>query len=345
MKYLSKKVPFYFMFIASVVGAILSYSFIIATRQTKENAVAESINTTPASSNDACSFNINRLGGHKFIRPLLYAEKNCEADKFAGLKNVINSRIEDFKVKGDITDASVYIKLFSHGEWTSLNDEKKYQPGSLFKVPLLITYLRLSEHNPELLNKKYVFNQITNESKGLKQEFVKNTVVMGSSYTVKELFRYMIVHSDNNATMLLMNNIPLEEFQKTFTDLGMSKSLTNNDAELTAREYSIFWIALYNGSYLNFDNSEYALSLLSQTDFSEGIMKGIPTSTRVCHKFGEKGSDETHIHNFSETGIVYVNNSPYLVTIMTKGNNKNKLPKVIQTISAEVYNNIEGLTR
>ena len=343
MKFLFiKKVPLYFLIIAATAGAIISYSFI----SFKKTETTESPNLAVASyTNEACSFSINRLGGHKFIKPLLYAEKTCEADKFLGVKSLVSNTIEALKTKGDIINASVYIRLFSKGDWASLNDNDKYEPGSLFKVPLLIAYLRLSEHNVGLLDKKLVFNQITNESKGLKQEFVKNHIQIGNTYSIKELFRYMIVHSDNNATMLLMNNIPMEEFQRTFTDMGISRDLTKNDAVISAREYSIFWLALYNGSYVNFDNSEYALSLLSQTDFSEGIVKGVPHGTRVSHKFGEKGSDATHIHNFSETAIVYINNNPYLLTVMTKGNDKAKLPKVIQQISEQIYTNIEGFTK
>jgi hypothetical protein len=246
------------------------------------------------------------------------------------------------KAKGDINSASVYIRVFGKGEWMSINNELKYQPGSLFKVPLLITYLRLSETTPNFLDKKITFNQITPEAKGLKQEFLKEHIKLGNTYSIKELLRYMIVHSDNNATMLLMNNIPLAELTRTITDLGLSKDLTNSDAVISAHDYSLFWLALYNGSYLNFDNSDYALSLLSQCDFTDGIVKGIPPNTKVAHKFGEKGNQNSH--GFHETGIVYINYNPYLITVMTEGKDQTKLPKVLQEISSVVYTNIQGLT-
>jgi beta-lactamase class A len=206
-----------------------------------------------------------------------------------------------------------------------------------------MTYLRISEEKPGFLNNKVTFNAMNEASKGLKQEFLKTAIKLGNSYTFKELLTYMIAHSDNNATMLLMTSIPITEFQKTFTDLGLSKDLTNNDAVISAKEYSNFWIALYNGTYLNFDNSDYALSLLSQSDFTEGIVKNIPKDVKVAHKFGEKG-DATK-HAFGETGIVYLNNTPYLISIMTEGKDQSKLPGVIQEISSTVYNNIQGLTQ
>lgn len=343
MKLLTKSVPSYFLLIALVVGALISYSFTTSLANKKENDVSSlPISNSDATNNAPCQITINRLSGRKYIKPLLFVEKNCEAETFVTIKKNVSAAIENLKKTGDINSASVYVRLFKHGEWMGINEDITYQPGSLFKVPVLITYLRMSEKNSELLNKKYAFAKVTQESKSLKQEFVKNKIQIGKSYSIKELLRYMIVHSDNDATMLLLNNLPMTEFEKTFTDLGMSKELTKNEARISPKNYASFWLVLYNGSYLNFDNSDYALGLLSETDFSDGIVKGVPPNIKVAHKFGEKG-DQTN-HGFHETGIVYANNTPYLITVMTEGSHQEKLPAALQKISAEVYKNIEIFT-
>lgn len=344
MKIFPKKVPVYFLFIAAFIGAIASYSFtsIISKKEDTIDKVDATINVQSNQTN-TCGVDFKRLAGRHFIKPLLFAERTCEDDCFAGIKSSVSGIIENLKSKGEVNSASVYIRLFKEGKWMSFNEEAKFQPGSLFKVPLLITYLRLSEEKPGFLNNKLTFNATTAASKGLKQEFLKDAIKLGNTYTVKELLTFMIAHSDNNATMLLMTSIPFTEFQKTFTDIGLSKDLTKNDAVISAKEYSNFWITLYNGSYLNFDNSEYALSLLSQSDFAEGIVKNIPKDVKVAHKFGEKG--DANKHAFSETGIIYANNVPYLISIMTEGKDQAKLPIAIQDISTAVYNNIQGMTQ
>lgn len=341
MKFFLKRVPLYFIFLFTIIGALFSF---LLFSFTNKNAVVLNGNASlqPVYSN-SCGFEIKRLAGRKFIKPLLLAERSCEDESFNSIKTSLAGLINNLKSSNDISDASVYIRVFQRGLWASLNDEIKYQPGSLFKVPLLMTYLRISEEKPGFLNTRITFNTITDEAKGLKQEFLKRTIKIGGTYTYRELFTYMICHSDNNATMLLMNSIPFSEFQKTFTDMGLSSDLTKNDAVISAKDYSSFWIALYNGSYLNFDDSEYALSLLSQSDFTEGMMKGIPDNVKVSHKFGEKG--DANNHAFSEAGIVYANNTPYLISIMTQGKNQDKLPKAIQQISALVFNNIQSLTQ
>ncbi|MFY7964149.1 MAG: serine hydrolase [Chitinophagaceae bacterium] len=343
MKIAIKPVPAYLLLVAALLGAFLSYSFFSIANKNNNQYISEEVSKTPSNFSNNCAFTIRRLAGHQLIKPLLFAERSCEDQAFATIKSSVTGIIENLKAKNIIDNASVYVRVFKDGQWMSINEDIKYKPGSLFKVPLLITYLRLSEERKGVLEAKIPFVKVTNEAKGFKQEFVKDAIVMGNSYTVKELLTYMICHSDNNATMLLMNSIPFAEFQKTFTDLGLSKDLTQNEAVISAKEYASFWIALYNSSYLNFNNSEFALSLLTQSDFNEGITKNIPSSVKVAHKFGEKG--DANYHAFAETGIVYANNTPYLISIMTEGKEQAKLPSVIQEISASVYNNIQGLTQ
>lgn len=343
MKIAIKPVPAYLLLVAALLGAIISYSFVSISKKNEQQFVATEEPKIQSSFVNNCGFNIRRLAGHQFIKPLLFAERACEDQAFSTIKSSVTGIIDNLKAKKEIDNASVYIRIFKDGQWMSINDDAKFRPGSLFKVPLLITYLRLSEEKKGVLEAKIPFNKVTNEAKEFKQEFVKDAIVMGNSYTVKELLTYMICHSDNNATMLLMNSIPFAEFQKTFTDIGLSKDLTQNDAVISAKDYSSFWITLYNGSYLNFTNSEFALSLLSRSDFKDGITKNIPSSVKVAHKFGEKG--DANYHAFSETGIVYANNTPYLISIMTEGKEQTKLPSAIQEISSVVYNNIQGLTQ
>ena len=339
MNFFRKKLPSYFLIAAVFFTALITY--FLATQLSSKDAAETSASLPATDFASTGNFKIKRLSGRKFIRPLLYAERLKEAESFATIKKSINDVIDTLKAKGEINTASVYVRLFKkRGEWLSINDETKYQPGSLFKVPLLITYLRIEEKTPGILQKKIAFNQVTEESKQFKQMFMKDQIQLGHSYTVKELLRYMIVHSDNNATMLLFNNMPATEFMQTFSDLSLDSNMTKNDGMITAKDYSTFWLILYNGSYLNFDNSEYALSLLSESDFSEGMVKGIPKGVMVAHKFGEKGTQTSHC--LHETGIVYANDKPYLITIMTEGSKQDVLPECLQKISSLVYEGIKA---
>ena len=182
MKNFTKKVPLYFLFIAAFFGAAVSYSFTsIFSKQTDKIDKVDVATNVQSSQTNSCGVDFKRLAGRHFIKPLLFAERACEDDCFASIKSSVSGIIENLKSKGDVNSASVYIRLFKEGKWMSFNEEAKFQPGSLFKVPLLITYLRLSEEKPGFLNNKITFAATTEASKGLKQEFLKDAIKLGNT--------------------------------------------------------------------------------------------------------------------------------------------------------------------
>ena len=287
-----------------------------------------------------CEVTSFRRGGFDFTKPLLYVEKSCESPDFLPVKNAVQSLISALKATKDITAASVYIRDFEHSRWTGVNENEGYHPGSLSKVPLLMSYLYQSESDPSLLDKQYEF-QPPAEGTLPFQNYYTNTIVAGKKYTVRELLRYMIQYSDNNATWLLSEKIGLKAYEKTFLDLGVNIPLPDGKDSLvliSPRDYSVFFRSLYNSSYLLPELSEYALSLLGKSTFSEGFVKGLPEGIRVVHKFAEwDNGDDYELH---ESGIFYVKGKAYLITIMTKGKNRSKLPNVIASLTRTIYGHI-----
>jgi beta-lactamase class A len=74
------------------------------------------------------------------------------------------------------------------------------------------------------------------------------------------------------------------------------------------------------------------------------LVAGVPAGIPVAHKFGETGQvgGERQLH---DCGIVYYPNSPYILCIMTRGNNFEELPNIIKQISSEVYKHVDGQVR
>ncbi|WP_161499289.1 serine hydrolase [Flavipsychrobacter stenotrophus] len=253
------------------------------------------------------------------------------------MKQDITALIDNEKQAGILNAASVYIKEFSTDNWTSINPGESFLPGSLFKLPVLMTILKMSETDPSLMSRK-----ITYQPQGvvdIKQTYVTKSLKPGQSYTVKELLTYMIAYSDNSATQLLNRQINPEVLIRIFSDLGLNPPKPNAADymayTITTRDYSIFMAALYNAAYLTIPNSEFATSLMAQCNFKDGLLKGLPADVKVAHKFGEAGTAQ--IHELHETGIVYFNNSAYLITVMTKGPDLKKLAETISEISKITY--------
>jgi beta-lactamase class A len=62
----------------------------------------------------------------------------------------------------------------------------------------------------------------------------------------------------------------------------------------------------------------------------------------MSEKFGESGNlDMKELH---ETAIIFLANKPYIITIMTKGKELEKLPEVLKESSYLVYNHLNQLS-
>lgn len=283
----------------------------------------------------------------KFIAPLLLSSENnklYEDDAFyKTILGYINSKIKD----GTASNISFYFKDLTSGIWTGVNENERYAPASLEKVPIMIATLKQSESDPSLLDKQIFYDgKIDRNTKEYYQS--QKHILPNHSYSVEELISYMIMYSDNNATALLLSVTPQHNLTEIFTDLGLpipEKDTYETIDFLSDRLYSRLFRVLYNSTYLNEENSEKALKLLSYTDFDNGIVSQVPKDVSVANKFGERTiNNQNNVLVFRELhdcGIVYVPKNPYLICIMTKGDDFKKLESVIQDISKLTYDKMK----
>ena len=134
-----------------------------------------------------------------------------------------------------------------------------------------------------------------------------------------------------------------------FSDLGIDPaSLTSTPDNVTVKDFSIMLRALYNATYLNRDDSERALELLSEADFSEGIDSGVPNRIQVAQKFGESSIEapdgSVASKELNDCGIIYYPSHPYLLCIMTRGNGDDTkgLEEAIATVSGMVFKDVQA---
>ena len=290
---------------------------------------------------------IRKISTSKFIAPLLLSSDSkvfYEDDHFSQtISNYIKIKIKN----GSATDISFYFKDLLTGRWTGVNENERYAPASLMKVPILIAVLKQAESDTSLLHKKLYYS---GEKDLNEEEYYKpqKSIVKGHSYTVEELLDYMITYSDNNATVLLLGVTPQKNLSEIFTDLGLPSPevITSGTVDyLSAKLYSRLFRVLYNSTYLQEEYSIQALKILNNIDFPNGIVSQMPKDIDVANKFGERtvyNIDKTvNYRELHDCGIVYVPKHPYLICIMTKGNDFKKLEAIIQDISEMTYKNIK----
>jgi beta-lactamase class A len=263
-------------------------------------------------------------------KPFLFADVSCESDALQSLKQDLTTYIDGEKASGKISRASVYYKELNSLHWTSANVDEIYYPGSMMKVPLLLTVLKQAQRDKSLLERKIQFQSATKLTVFVP---VQNPMQVGNFYSVQELLERMILHSDNDATSLLFTVYNKELYDELF----MKLSIPIQPAEdvyyrISPSDMAKFFRVLYNASFLSSLYSEYALDLLTKSDFKQGILQGIPSGTKVAHKFGERFTtgDLIQLH---ETAIVYRGSSAFAICVMTEGKKLEDLSVVMGTLS------------
>jgi beta-lactamase class A len=282
-----------------------------------------------------------RQSGYEFINPLL----ECEMQKppmFIPMEDRIKENIKNQIIeKNPDVHISLYFRNLNNGLSFGLNEQDNFSPASLLKVPLMMAYLKLSEKNSELLSQKIVFqpaqvqfNQIVKPNGKLES---------GKEYSIEELIGNMIVYSDNDALNMLYQNLKKDDLGVIFSDLGINMpDVYNYNNVMTVKDYASFFRILYNSSYLDRNMSEKALKILNNAEFKDGLVAGVPADVKISHKFGEREAKENGVtvQQLHDCGIVYYPKFPYLICIMTKGKDFNKLSVAIADISKIVYKEV-----
>jgi len=274
------------------------------------------------------------MKNYKYISPLICVEPSCESEKYANLKTQISNYLQEEKNTGQLTYASVYVKNLANNDWFVINPSQGYHPGSLCKVPVMLTYLRMADSNSKLLD--WTINYEKDPMRYPPINYKADTIALGHSYNVRQLLHHMVSESDNRATNLLETFMDKKEFDRCLTDFGLKPiSFSDTSYRFNVVDYSLFLKAIYNVTYLSIPESEYAAKLLSESSYNDGLVKLLPPGIKVARKFGEWSDDiNNELH---ESGIVYLEGSPYLITVMTRGRSWDKQKEVTNQISKMVY--------
>ena len=296
-----------------------------------------------------------RLSGFNFTKPLLMCDTNPERKLpelktlETGLNNFINAQ-EEAK---NVDTVSVYFQDLKTDGRIDINKDEKFSPASLTKVPIMIAILKAAETNPDFLSKQiqYVGKDEFNSGQEIQP---KESAKPGEYYTVENLIEKMIKYSDNNSFRYLETLISSAELKSFFSDLQVPFPINSNKPEefnsMTTKDISYFFRVLYNATYLKDDLSEAALDILSQTDYKNGIVAGVPKDIKVSHKFGLESftdfSGKIQNRELGDCGIVYHPTHPYMLCIMTKTSSSiQSTESVIKNISSMVYNQVDNYSK
>jgi beta-lactamase class A len=302
------------------------------------------------------------LGGVAVQHGLIHPDLFCNTKKFPHVNkdtvcsrayytinksayDVFQVKLEKFiaeKEEGDkVSQVAVYFRDLKNGPTLGIDSYEEFAPASLLKLPLLLAYLRLEDDRPSVGGERLGFEIIDDPY----QPFIKpaEEIQENKTYTVDELLERMIVYSDNKAYFVLLEHLrqlsPDKDLvAEVFADLGIVDPASPLDNTISVKSYASIFIELYHNSFeISKEASEKALALMVRTDFHGGIRAGVPASVEVARKFGERYDLGGGLKQFHDCGIVYYPDNPYLLCIMTRGQDFNTLIGITEEISKMVY--------
>lgn len=290
-----------------------------------------------------CYKKINQRGFH-FTSPLLDVELpegygvSLEPIPFKrSVESFVNQQISS----GAVRKMSVYYRDLSDGPWFGINENVTYNPASMMKVPVMIAWLKRAEKDPSVLKRTFMFSGKAYRNP---PQTIGNgqSIRPGGRYTVEELLRYMIRYSDNNAMSLLYFTLPPAEFADVVDGMDVTNEEYGRYDSISVHGYSGFLRILYNASFLSREMSEKALELMSRQEFTRGLRGGVPKGVVVASKFGEYNErakpDDIQLHEF---GIIYHPKGPYILGVLTRGNNWERQAESIRALSRLVYTAVD----
>ncbi len=317
---MNRKVPVYWLLLALVIPIVICY-YLVLNRPVVVAAEEKPCDVYNSITN-------YRMQNYEFARPLLYYDVTSEDYRLAALKSRIETYIESKKHDNALTVASVYLR--KGGGWFSINKDEQFKPASMQKVPIMITYLKDAEKNPSLLDKSLYFDRHFGELP--KQNVKVFSLQEHKNYPIRELLKYMIAYSDNDALNLLYQNMNNNTFRQLFVDLNLPvPDLEKDNYTIDVMDYAKFFRVLINATYLNNDLSELALKMLSESTYQDGIARNLGKDVKIAHKFGERG--EGNVRELHEFGIIYKGRRAYILGIMTRGRDFKELSDVLAGIS------------
>lgn len=231
----------------------------------------------------------------------------------------------------------IYFRELKYGGWIGVNENLMFTPGSLLKVPLVMSVYEHASEHPEIMQIQYEF--ATSVPPFALHYQPLQHIRAGNAYTLEDLVRATLLFSDNDAAIMLAQIIDDKSLKDSYERLGISAPQAGSDYQVSVKAYASFFRILYNATYVPRLVSEHLLSLLSESSFRQGLVAGLPANVVVAHKFGERdlGDGLVQLH---DCGIVYTKPNPYILCAMTRGREFNELEKAIAEISRVTYEEV-----
>lgn len=256
----------------------------------------------------------------------------------------LEKHLAETKEAGNLSAAGIYFRDLRFGPTFAINADESFLPMSLMKLPVLVSVLKAVEGDPAALEERF----------STPNEFAMNvqlmnpaeTLVPGNQYALSDLLRFMIAYSDNRSLGMVSDWLAQRVGDDGVADVMVNLGLIRrgeavSELSVSAKGYAAILRILYNAAYLSPEQSQYALGLLAESDFNDGIASGLPDDVRTAHKFGVRENPGTEVL-LHDCGIVYHPGGPYILCVMTRGTDYDVQARYVREVARRVYDEMSS---
>ncbi len=236
-------------------------------------------------------------------------------------------------------EVSIYIEFLNTGANIAVNPQSYIWPASLLKVPVAMAAMRKVEKGEWSLDTKLLLHEDDRDGQSGNVEHLAANAPVGSVFTVGELIKLTLEKSDNTAYRMLLREVGFSAMRDLHEAIGLEE-LISREGKISAKEYSRVLRSLYTASYLSRSSSQLILRCLDNAIFNEYISFPVDPAVPFPHKYGKDIDQRV----YSDSGIVYLEHRPYLISVMVQGDptadtatEERRATQFMRTVSKDAY--------
>lgn len=233
-------------------------------------------------------------------------------------------------------NASIYILNLRDAASLSIRSNDQVEPASLNKLPIAIEIMRKVERGELRLDMPIpIKSEYLDDKSGTLYEQHPD------SLTVDQLMHYMLSESDNTASYALLDQIDLEDLRDLSIYLDYyARPINvaepeNNSLTVSPQSISHLFTSLYLSTILEPKDSEYILSLLTNTSFDIRKFAQLPANVTVAQKYASYHHGD--INYFHSCGIMYIEDARIFYCVMTSGLDRENASVAVGDIVHKTY--------
>lgn len=210
----------------------------------------------------------------------------------------------------------VIIKDLTTGLTTGINESANMPAASTIKIPVMVEVFRQMAAGDFDLNRQVTLEPADRDNGWGDLVYART----GVRYSIAHLLQLMITESDNTATNMLIRLVGRVHINQTMANLGLRQTrladYIRSDGDIRGLRTSALDMTdllddMAHDRLVNAWSSRAMIAILTGQHHNGLLPQPLPAGTQIAHKTG------TLHDTLNDVGIVYLNNSPYIIAVLT----------------------------